>query len=640
MNEHILTNYGIIRSFHDEGKSIIAALMPLVEFGIAKINENGQDHYDKESLDEKIFNECGVKIPLLTITTLLKKLEKDKKIELLDNQYFRILNIKSINQQHYLNEVQSTDRRINKFIDEYKKFSGDLKTDLEIKEELYSFIQISRNRQIGNYNVEDDNHLSSKYKKLYEFIDLINQKEDDLVKIFQDISFGFTLCSLLEREEKLENIKLKDFTIYLDSNFILRLLDLQEECFSKETKELFDLLKKSGAKLIVFEETINEVINVIQYYKEKYQNERKTIANIFEASRINGVFGAFFRRNLTITQIDRIIDRIEDDIANLGIATDKISRFNMTAKPEEIDLLYNKKYGQEEIDKEGYRYNKCSNYLSIVKIIKWQREHHGVRANCFGNSKYIFLTCDWKLYRFNHNNRKYSYQYPEIIIQEALIDNLILFFPENYAEISTDLIISVYKVSQYIDVQDLSKLENNMAQIIKDDSALLSYVISATRNIENYAEINQLYSESENPIDGFKKIVESQKEQDLKNQQEYEIKHENEISESYNKGKEDGREEALIEQIRCEAKYKASKLKWIRIFLISAFIIVPIILIVLFFTHVINLDEILIGENTKWLISSLVSIPLWALAGIFGKLLDKDEQYYYEKLMAKHKLKK
>lgn len=101
-------------------------------------------------------------------------------------------------------------------------------------------------------------------------------EEDELVKVYQDINFGYTLCSLLEKEENLENIKLKDFKIYLDSNFILRLLDLQEECYFGETKELFNLLVQSGAKLVVFDETLTEVEGInLQYGKPLIIKYRK-----------------------------------------------------------------------------------------------------------------------------------------------------------------------------------------------------------------------------------------------------------------------------------------------------------------------------------------------------------------------------
>lgn len=619
MNEHILTNYGIIRSFHDEGKSIIAALMPLVEYGIAKINEEGKDYYDKESLDQCVYDDCGVKIPLLTLTTLLKKLEKDKKITLFDkNQYFRIINIGKINSQYYFDSVKSTDRRINTFIEEYKKFSSDSKSDSEIKELIYSFIQISRKRQTEVYD-SDDRKLNNKFKLLYEFIEKIYAQDDELVKIYQDISFGYTLCSLLEKEEDLENIKLKDFTIYLDSNFILRLLDLQEECFSKETKELFELLKKSGAKLIVFEETINEVIDVIEFYKSKYQNERKTIVNIYEASRINGVFGAFFRRKLSISQIDNIIDNVEDDISTMGINRDSIRRFKLPAQSDDIRSLYIKKYGEEPIDDHSYRFNKCSNYLSIIRIIKWQRDTHYVRARCFGNSKYIFLTCDWKLYRYNLSQKKSAY--PEIIIQESVVDNLMLFFPENYSKLSTELIISVYQSSQYLNVHDLAKLSSNIESIIKENSTLSSYVISASRNIENYADISQLYSENNDTLDGFKKIVEMQMTKDNKLRENYESEKQLAISESFEKGKEVGKKEEKIEQIKAKAKQQAKYFKIIKLCIIGFLLVVPTLIAILMITKVINIDHLTISENTRWLVPSLLALPAWIVSISLGNFL-------------------
>lgn len=640
MNGHILTNYGIIRSFHNEGKSIITALLPLVEYGIAKVNEDGKDYYDKESLDARVYEDCGVKIPLLTLTTLLKKLEKDKKIELFDNnRFFRIVNIGKIDSKHYLDGVKSTDRRINKFIEQFRRFSSNTRSDAEIKEEIFSFIQISRNRQIG-VNDSNDKRLNNKFKQLYKFIEEIYKKEDELVKIYQDISFGYTLCSVLEKEGDLESIKLKDFTIYLDSNFILRLLDLQEECFSKETKELFELLKKSGAKLIVFEETITEVINVIEYYKTKYQNEKKTISNIYEASRINGVFGAFFRRNLSITQIDNIIDNVENEIVALGISRDNIKRFNIKVNQDEIKNLYIKKYGEELFEENSYRYNKCSNYISIIKIIKWQREKHNVRARCFGNSKYIFLTCDWKLYRYSLSAKKSPASYSEIIIQEAVVDNLMLFFPENYSELSTELIISVYQSSQYLNVHDLEKLGSNIESIIKEGSTLSSYVISASRNIDNYAEISQLYSDGgEDTLDGFKKIVEAQMEKDANEKAKYEATTELAISKSFEKGKELGKQEERQERIKAEAAKYAKKAKVGKICLILFLIFAPIVIAILMVTNVINLDNLALGDNTKWVVSPLLAISSWAASVLLGKFFKIDEQYFYKKLLKKYGLK-
>ena len=74
----MLTNYGIIRTFHDKGKSVIDTLIPLVEYGIAEIAQTKKAHYDKASLKNLIFTKTGVKIQDITLTNLLKKLQKKK----------------------------------------------------------------------------------------------------------------------------------------------------------------------------------------------------------------------------------------------------------------------------------------------------------------------------------------------------------------------------------------------------------------------------------------------------------------------------------------------------------------------------------------------------------------------------------
>ena len=148
----------------------------------------------------------------------------------------------------------------------------------------------------------------------------------------------------------------------------MRLLDLQEECFSAETKELFELLSKSGAKLKIFQETINEVISVIEYYKQKYAREKNTIVDFVDASRINGVYGAFYRRELEITQIDNIVENLQRNIENFGITIDNIERYNLSPNEAEVVSLYERKYGETDQKDKDYRYTKCKNYIP-----RWRR---------------------------------------------------------------------------------------------------------------------------------------------------------------------------------------------------------------------------------------------------------------------------
>lgn len=393
MNQHMLINYGIIRSFHDSGKSVIDTLMPFVEYGLSQTSKLGHDHYDKASLKQIILDETEINIKDLTLSNLLKKLERKNIIQLFDhNQYFRIKQSQKIHISEYLDNIDSSKRKLNKFIAKYREYSKDERDDTLLKDFLFEVIKCKHLK----YGIAADQDVPdlSKYDTMFSFIEYIQYQDDALFKIFQDINFGYTLCSLVEKEEQIDKIKLKDFIIYLDSNFILRLLDLQEECYSNETKELFDLLSQSGAKLKVFEETLIEVISVIEFYKQRYIHEKDEVNSIVQASNINGVYGAFYRRGLTITQIDDIVDNLYEDVERLGIDKDSTARYKLICDEKEAEKLYERKYGESEHKEDDYRFNKCKNYITIIKIIKWHRNASRVRATCFGNSRYVFLTCD------------------------------------------------------------------------------------------------------------------------------------------------------------------------------------------------------------------------------------------------------
>ncbi len=140
-------------------------------------------------------------------------------------------------------------------------------------------------------------------------------------------------------------------------------------------------------------------------------NFYNTFNSICEASNIDGVYGAFYRKALTISQIDDIIDDLSNALKMLNIFTDTISRYKIEPNTTEVDNLYIWKYGENDNKDKDYKYAKCKNYISIIEIIKYLRKTHGVYARNFANSKYIFLTCDWKLYRYNKSGRNPKVRY-------------------------------------------------------------------------------------------------------------------------------------------------------------------------------------------------------------------------------------
>lgn len=672
MNQHMLTNYGIIRSFHDNGKSVIDTLLPFVEYGLSQIIKQNHEHYDKTSLKQVILETTGIRIQDLTLTNLLKKFEKAKVLKLYDqNQFFHILQDKKIQVSDYLEKIESFARKINHFISEYKKFSNDERSEEDVKEYLFGTLECKESKYGSRAN--DNNVDYSKYDKMFGFIQHIEHQNDDLFRIFQDINFGYTLCSLVEREDQIDKIKLKDFVIYLDSNFILRLLDLQEECYSNETKELFDLLSKSGAKIKVFEETLDEVINVIEFYKNRYIQEKDEIQSIVQAAHINGVYGAFFRRGLTVSQIDDIVDKLYVTIESLDIEIDQIERYKLIPNEDEITALYEKKYYDEETSQsDKYRRNKCKNYISIIQIIKWIRNRNKIRATCFGNSKVVFLTCDWRLYRYNLNGRNTRNCYPEIVIQESIVDNLMLFFPEGYDKISTELVLSVFQSSQYLNVNDLKTFSENIKTIIEEDPQMTSYVIKTTKNIDNYDDIARLYNDtSQDTVEGLKGLVIEQRKKDELEQQKSKQEQEKQLSSTYEKGRiegfekgeekgyqkgqeagykqgeeigiQKGREEGVKEgeqnALRRVAAKKAKSQRAIKIIGIAFLSILSIVFSVLLVLNIIKIPDLQVNSTTTLIISIVFPLSITGILTVLGCIFRIDEERIYNKLQNDQSLK-
>ena len=131
MNDQILTSLSIITAFHNKNHSIMEAFLPLTEYGIALLcNESNSGHFDTESLKEQIYQSSGIKINSLTLKSLLKKLKKEKCIELLEQgNYFRVITSFKNEQDNYLAALTDNHRKVHKFVNEYKKYSKDTREE-------------------------------------------------------------------------------------------------------------------------------------------------------------------------------------------------------------------------------------------------------------------------------------------------------------------------------------------------------------------------------------------------------------------------------------------------------------------------------------------------------------------------------
>lgn len=499
MNNQVLTSLSIITSFHNKSQSIIDSFLPLVEYGIAILKaESEKTYYEVEELKDKIASSSGIVINSLSLKSLLKKLKKQERINVIDSsKYYQVIDSFLKEQNDYLAAIRDHHRSIHKFIKEYQKHSNDTREEQELIEWIYQFICEYREFIDMKNNSISVNFDNKNYEKLLSFLSYINEYESELSNVFHSIYFGANICSLLDTSSQvIAKKELKNIVIYLDSNFILRLMDLQEEQFTAETNELFEILKKSNITMFIFQETLEEIKSVLNYYLSIYKyNKDNYTALITNPEYIDGVLGAFFRRNLTISQIENFIDTVEEFVYNKGIRTDSIERYNIKIDENKLNSLIKEKYVElGEGKTKEYREHKCQNYIKIIEIIKYLRKTHDCISSCLGNSKYIFLTCDLKYYRYC-KNRSNSYTFTPVVSQELLANDLLIFNQQDFSRISLQLMSSVYKTSKYIDIHVLDKLKDTIETISKENPSEAQYIIKATRNCEDYSILNAIFED-------------------------------------------------------------------------------------------------------------------------------------------------
>ncbi len=504
MNQNILTSLSIITSFHDQNKGIHDAFLPLVEYGIAVCyNEADNPHGEVEHLRGKICASSGININITVLKSLLQRLACKGRIELMDSdRCYRIKKSFAAAQHVYLDELKDKTRTIRKFIKAYREYSKNTKNDYEIIDAIYEFIYkyITAIDIKGNEIVADIE--SQEYTSFLSFLKYINEYDKELTATFNSIYVGVNMYTLLQsQKDPISKKALKELVVYLDSNFILRLLDLQEEHFTNETKELFNIIKENNIQTKIFYETIEEIRSVLDYYLEVYKANKSTYKFILpNPDYIDGVLGAFFRHNYTFTDIESLIDSIEETIIKNGIRIDSISRYNFTADEDKVAKLYQYKYLEKERDDEKIRYRtkKCEHYILIEEIIDYLRTANLCMSSCLGDSKYVFLTCDLKLFKYSQETRQ-KRKFPAIINQEVLANDLLLFNPQGIGRIPLDFLISVYQNSKYIGVSAVENLKDTIVKIAKNNPDEAKYVVAATRNCEGTI-INEMFSDEKDDV--------------------------------------------------------------------------------------------------------------------------------------------
>ena len=305
----------------------------------------------RDLYDNKIIPNNVKKEDLLRICNSLGISANDLNYELNQEQYFRIMNDKEINDAKFNLDLVSKHKSI---IDEYDRLINEY-------EELYS--------QKVKSGTIDSNSIISIKKTINYLIQEKNKYEDKINKMdYKDVSsyyqfnIGFeNKATFLDQINNKVNDKIRENYKVLDnerielknakSNKMKKIISKRIEKTEKTIKSLKEKEAFYNSRQIkIVNNNSNKYINIVKYRQKKYINEKNlTVNNIVSADEIHN--------DSIILESEK--DRIERDIANIQGKSikDRIDKSKLRKEQKHIDdiLKYLKK-------KEGYCNKQIQHY--------------------------------------------------------------------------------------------------------------------------------------------------------------------------------------------------------------------------------------------------------------------------------------
>lgn len=388
--------FAYVASVEDSGRKVFSEYLPLVEYCIVE-KMSSMHSFSIDSLQTSMNEMYGINIPKATLIKLLRCMEKSKKITM--NNAEVIVHDDELD-LCYIETRQKVESQLDdlysKCVNYFKTYNIEI-TKFEAKELL---LNVAKNNsalfsEVYGYDKKVENLEIKNADKVEGFFNEVLLNDHQLKEIFASLLIGAQKTALLNLKpnqlEEVDNSGIGIRTVYFDSNFMFRVLGLQDKLSNEVAKETFAAMKKLGCDFFVNTITIDEMIKAI----DKHLVDTDTISpgtkavlkktNLrmsgFLAAESIGVTRADFRQ---LTSRKELIKRIESE----GIKID----FNETIKyrKELVDSIIIEK------NRSSYSYENALHDIKLISLCEQKRKVSGT-----DNDKVCFLTNDIRLTAWN-----------------------------------------------------------------------------------------------------------------------------------------------------------------------------------------------------------------------------------------------
>lgn len=515
-----LISYLTAAEIYDNGKNIFECFLPIIESTL--IYDDGKEDITFLRLQSKIHDIYNISIPKSTLRKLLIILNDQKKIKFTNNR--KITLYKDELNKGFWDKRENRESLIEDFFIAFDDFLINNMIEVPLNEikkgtcewlythsfELANFI----NNGILENDINDNWEYSS---QLVLFLMDIQSKYSEHFKTFLLLYNGAVQSTLLNFEiDKIENVcdtSIPFENIVLDTNFILRMLDLQSEFDCDVAQETLSALKSQNAKFYILDQTLAEVQNSIKNYLNESAPYTIYTQKYFKGQHIkmSGFWEASKRGVTRTSMLEKTKkENLKNSILEL-IDVTYIDDFDDTKlSSEQINSLVSSK------NRDTYGNRQAIHDLCLIEYCKKNRKNH---SNSISDINWWVLTNDERLTFWNQQN---SGEYQECLT-EIQLSNLMWIQRNrngNFGLTQTIVSLSTTATITYSDIEQFAKKVHIYQQKNKNNVENLDKIsILFASNMLTTSDIQKISTE-EDALDQIikEKVLEIQEIQTLQQQ--------------------------------------------------------------------------------------------------------------------------
>jgi hypothetical protein len=423
LNQNLLTAYSFLAALTENQNDLYNSVyVPICKRALSIYSAKRQSHGSIDDIQKVIVEEFQIQIPIAFLKRLLRSVSQQMSNKERNNSSFVLFENGhhfSIGRYAFIDlelKVKRGKREAEAIQKAFEEFLEEEQIPVSEVLPFAEFLKKNNSRLASFFSGKsevDGSSLEGSYYHHVQFLQLVESSNHQLYSIVESMFLGSIVVSFLEADFDFETKFTTGESYYLDTPFILRVLDLQKEEDCKAAQELIDLIKTTGGKLKVLSITVDELHGILEKATNLY-NSKSPTSTINEACQ---------RRGINKTYLIQLVGNIEDTLVNkLGLSIEPVTNLQKEkyVKTNDLKLLREKRIraGTAEHDVIAYLY---------VRDIR-----NGI-VQSFQKAKAWFLTTNTGLLSFNRENMPYQ-GISEIVLPDALTS---LLWLRNPAQLST-----------------------------------------------------------------------------------------------------------------------------------------------------------------------------------------------------------